>query len=1008
MAVGDGARGRPPAPTRGGVAAALALLLAWGGLAAAHGKGPVWAPPARVLTLGAAPDTFYPVVAQGGRDYGVVASGSTLRLVVGGRGRWHSDRIGAGGFSGPQGEGALALTVADGVAYVPYVDGQRALDLAWDPWGPSHRWRQGTVVPASGGQPGCGPGDNPFAPAAAVVGAQLVIAFAAAPACTAAGSTHGTDVYVAAAAIASLRRGAWRWSVTPVTAGYPEDGLFPALAADGAAADLAYQDSAGDIAFVRGTPTAHGFRWPARPQLVVALGVQRRMDRPKMTLAAAGGADVLALYTGGNSGDVVAAIGAGGVWRAQTLYRATAAGSQRPSAALGTCGPQVAYEANPASSAGADRVAVATFAAGRWRSAAVGAPEPSEVAMWPALAVTPGGVDLLSLYDASGAAALFTTRLACGAGAPLAGTPAVAAAGPHPLLHGGGVSGASAAAPPSGVIVDPQIPFLEPPAWAQGCIKGCAALVASFSALDIGPPAPLVSAAPGTGADSAWGVTLTALAFGPRVCSQLTVPGHLGAPGGGTSSECVAPPPAVDIGFRGTVVWSSSDPALPLPPPHAFTAADGGSHTFPLDLPPASALATPLTLTAQSSAGGVPLRVSVTLVRLEGRIAPAGGGDSTVNGFVSCESTSYEQYPLLRQEVAQFVAPVGADNAFTLLLPYDQYACQLHDAAPWIPPGSPTAAAMRPVGPSTVTIPVSLQAPPPSAAAGAVSSGTQGAAAAATASPPPCFGLPSSAWNQFVCTLGTSIVKAGAAAADVYQWLGPQADGADGCMQTSTFSPIQTFTLGVPIPVPSRSFPFVQVIHAVVPVGSAVDWSLSHRCVQDLEKLDADVASAEGQALSAIGAPAGWLISISGGIKETDLAALDAIGGNRGVTLHFTDDNVALAHALATYQARRGRSLQALLQSGAIVLVQRTDPTNPLPGLSINPLSTAVDAMLAAQGMPGSQDPGSVAGVATRVVWAATCPLLTFVSGLGGGALPLLGLVPCTSNVPVFVTPGEG
>ena len=406
------------------VGAMTALLVAGAGgaglapgTALAGGGGQGWSQPQRVSTLSATPGSLSPLVAAGGQDYLVATIGGAPWLLTDAGGSWQAYSTGITDYVSGEGEGHYALAVSGATPYIAYIDTSNDVKLAFAPLGPAKRWATATIVPANASGVTCGPGGNPSGPAAAVVGGVLDVAFAATPACTAGGSAHSTDLYVATAPLASLSAGgaAPQWQVSVVTAGDTHGGFFPALAADGTAADLAYQDNEGKIFFVRGITGQAGLTWPGQPRVVLDLGSGDKMDRQKITLAAAGGVDVLALYAGGNTGDVWAATNAGGSWTTQKLLGQLGVGDRRPTAALGACGPGVAFEDAPSSAPG-DQVVVATFARGAWSSQNVGPVESPDDPMWPGLAATASGMDLTYLNDTSGSPDLFAASLACAPG----------------------------------------------------------------------------------------------------------------------------------------------------------------------------------------------------------------------------------------------------------------------------------------------------------------------------------------------------------------------------------------------------------------------------------------------------------------------------------------------------------------------------------------------------------------------------------------------------------------
>ncbi len=432
----------------GGLSLWLAAAVALGvtpAPALAGGGGQGWSQAQQVLTLSATPGTLSPLVSSGGLDYLVATINGAPELLTNAGGAWQAYSTGITDYNAGQGEGHYALAVSGAIAYIAYVNTGNDLKLAFAPAGPAGAWSTATIVAATPGQT-CGPGVDPTAPSAAVIGGTLAVAFEAAPACNANGSTHGQDVYVATVPMTALSAGATpQWQVGVVTAGYTHGGYYPALAGDGSFADLAYQDSPGDILFVRGEAGTDGFTWPTQPQVVTSLGTNDRMDEAKLTLAAQGGVDVLALYTSGTA-NVVAATNLGGTWSTQQLFSQDIVEHLRPTAALGPCGPAVAFEENTTTSTG-DQVAVATFASGAWNSQNVSPVENPDNPMWPGLAATSNGLDLTYLNDNSGSSDLFATSLTCSGGpvvTSISPTSGPAAGGTQITVNGSGFTGATA------------------------------------------------------------------------------------------------------------------------------------------------------------------------------------------------------------------------------------------------------------------------------------------------------------------------------------------------------------------------------------------------------------------------------------------------------------------------------------------------------------------------------------------------------------------------------------
>ncbi len=89
---------------------------------------------------------------------------------------------------------------------------------------------------------------------------------------------------------------------------------------------------------------------------------------------------------------------------------------------------------------------------------------------------------------------------------------------------------------------------------------------------------------------AASGITgvLTGIVVTPAAATHLTVSGILNpSPAGSTHGVTVTAKDAygnVATGYRGTIHFTSTDPAAVLPPDYAFTAADAGTHTFGVSL----------------------------------------------------------------------------------------------------------------------------------------------------------------------------------------------------------------------------------------------------------------------------------------------------------------------------------------------------------------------------------------------------------------------------------------
>lgn len=399
--------GRVVAP----VAMALLLQMQAPGAAAAGGGAPRWSAPAHVLTLKGTPLTMSPLVVDGGEDYMVAQFGNVYALVTNAGGGWRQYPSTIADAVGTNSEGYYWLAVSGAVAYIAYVNAAGAVKVAYDARGPAHAWTDVTVV-AGGAQ--CGPGQEAKDPVAAVVGGALAVAWDDNAPCHA--TTRETnDVYVATAPLNALTAGGsptWKISRASLTA---VGGVMPAVAADGTSLDLTYQSGGdgGAIEFIKGTPGGpDGFTWSASPRVAATVSNQG-MDRSKMTLAAARGTDVTALGAGGNVVDTWVATNASGSWNAANLYRNNATGNERPTAAVGVCGPAVAYTQIPQQNATQAHVMVATLVGGRWRAQSVGAAEQSLNPMWPGIAATPNGFELVWVDDDSGSPVLYESRALC-------------------------------------------------------------------------------------------------------------------------------------------------------------------------------------------------------------------------------------------------------------------------------------------------------------------------------------------------------------------------------------------------------------------------------------------------------------------------------------------------------------------------------------------------------------------------------------------------------------------
>ena len=369
-----------------------------------------WSQPQQVLTLNGSLTTMSPMVLDGAHHYEVADLGGAPALLTDAGGTWQQYGTNVTDMSGTNSEGIFGLAVSAGVAYIPYMDGKSDLKLAYDPNGPANAWVDVTVVP-SGAQ--CGPGQETEAPAAAVVGGVLAVAFDDGAPCRAS-TSETNDVYVAAAPISTLAGGASAWQISQVSTGASKGGVYPAVAADGAALDLAYQigGNGGAIGFAKGTPGgANGFTWPAATQVAGTVSNQG-MDRPKMTLAASGGVDVITLGAGGSQVDTWALTNASGSWVSSNVYPNNRTGGERPAAAIGVCGEMVAYTQNAVGGSQA-QVMVATLAGGQWSPASVGAPEQSLDSMWPGIAATANGYDLVWVDDDSGSPVLYASSTLC-------------------------------------------------------------------------------------------------------------------------------------------------------------------------------------------------------------------------------------------------------------------------------------------------------------------------------------------------------------------------------------------------------------------------------------------------------------------------------------------------------------------------------------------------------------------------------------------------------------------
>ena len=415
------------------------------------------------------------LVLDGRHEYWVYVDSSHnpwLATNAGASGRWANYNVGVNGLSNAGGgKPMLGIAVHNGVVYIPYIAGDGSLDLTYNPTGnPAGPWVQATIVTPNPNCVSTGLGCETTDPSAALSGANLVVVFDDAPG--GAGGTasgHANDVYDATlplSALSSQSGGSPAWNIgnltgNPASPAYMAGGsgtsYAPFVTSNGSYLDVAWQSGGSALSFIGGA--SHGLRQTAftlpgafNEEMQVAVGGAdgtASLCPSCADMSTAGGVAAIAMIANGQTGYVnYAATNAGGSWSYQLLPGSVATnnGSDRPSAAVGLCGPAVAYD-TPSSHTGTSQVHVAIFLGGQWRPQAVGvAQRNSNDPQFPALAAaTSDGFDLVYVSDDSGSPKLYAQFIGCrppvvGAVSPGSG-PAIG--GTLVTLTGSGFTGAT-------------------------------------------------------------------------------------------------------------------------------------------------------------------------------------------------------------------------------------------------------------------------------------------------------------------------------------------------------------------------------------------------------------------------------------------------------------------------------------------------------------------------------------------------------------------------------------
>ena len=470
----------------------LAGLLAAGGILAmspapalAGGGGLGWSAPQQVLTLQGSTPLMWAsnLVLDGSNQYwAYVDSSATPWLVTNAGGSWQNVNLGVQGlFHNGSTTPLGTIAVQTGVVYIPYLTSS-GLFLDYNPSGsPSGPWVQVPVVPANSNA-SCGLGTETHNSSAAIAGGTIYVSFDDGAPCNVSGAGQ---VYVASIALSSLPQasgGSATWNTVNVTAA-TGNSVAPAMASNGQTISLAWDTNYGTLNFLSDISSG-------QPQTVFT----PPSDFYNMIQMAAGGASgsggycptvdrcfggssagkvhVIALYAGGNSATAYAATDAGGNWVSAQLGTGnvnTSAGEDHPAAAVGSCGPAVAYNDNPTGNAySGDTLYAATFAGGQWNPVAVGSAQNNPLQL-PALAATANGFDLTYVNNDGQSPELYAASATCGpvvtSVSPSSGS---ASGGTQVTITGSGFTGATAvdfaenAATNVTVVSDTQITATSP------------------------------------------------------------------------------------------------------------------------------------------------------------------------------------------------------------------------------------------------------------------------------------------------------------------------------------------------------------------------------------------------------------------------------------------------------------------------------------------------------------------------------------------------------------------
>lgn len=384
------------------------------------------------------------LVLDGRYEYWVYVDSSHnpwLATNAGASGRWANYSVGVNGLSNAGGgKPMLGIAVHNGVVYIPYIAGDGSLDLTYNPTGnPAGPWVQATIVTPNPNCVSTGLGCETTDPSAALSGANLVVVFDDAPG--GAGGTasgHANDVYDATLPLSALSSqsggGSPAWNIgnltgNPASPAYMAGGsgtsYAPFVTSNGSYLDVAWQSGGSALSFIGGA--SHGLRQTAftlpgtfNEEMQVAVGGAggtASLCPSCADMSAAGGVAAIAMIANGQTVYVnYAATNAGGSWSDQLLPGSVATnnGSDRPSAAVGSCGPAVAYDTLMGSNAYTSQVQVAIFSGGQWLPQVVGvAQRNSNSPQFPTLAAAGNGFDLVYVSDERGSPQLYAQFVAC-------------------------------------------------------------------------------------------------------------------------------------------------------------------------------------------------------------------------------------------------------------------------------------------------------------------------------------------------------------------------------------------------------------------------------------------------------------------------------------------------------------------------------------------------------------------------------------------------------------------